>query len=174
MVKIHEDLVLSSEAVVRNAAPLLDEIREELDDHRLAINEGTQELVSTNECINALSTKLDRLAERVDELTLFVKGAKAEKKFDVRPLNGKEKDVFSALYELTETQPYASYDDIARKCTLPKGLVMTFVASMIQKGVPVLKKYHGSKAFLRLDAAFKQMQTKKNVVGVDTKLTRWF
>jgi len=148
-------------------------MREELDDHRLAINENTGELDATSECLNEVNKKLDKLTERVDELTLLVKGVHEEKTFDLQPLSNKEKEVFHALYALTETQPFASYDQIARKALMTKELVSCYVTSMIQKGVPVLKKHDGNRVFLRLEAAFRQCQAKKNLVGLNSPLTCW-
>ena len=170
-----QELLLSSDACVfrQQLSTVLECMREELDDHRLAINENTDELVSTNEFLNELSRKLDKLTERVDELTLLVKGKNEEKKFDIQPLTEKEKEVFQALYGLTESQPYASYEQLARKTLLTKSIVMDYVTSMIQKGVPVLKKLDGNTVFLKLDPEFRQLQAKQNIVGINSLLTAW-
>lgn len=146
-------------------------MRDELDDHRLAINENTDELSATNEFLNELNRKLDRMSERLDELTLLVKGSKDEKKLVLQPLTSKEKQVFLALYLLTESQPYASYEQLARKLLDDKSAVMNAVTSMIQKGVPVLKKYDGNSVFLKLDAQFRQLQAKQNIVKLDSLLS---
>ena len=47
------------------------------------------------------------------------------------------------------------------------------VTGMIQKGVPVLKRYDGSVVFLKLDPAFRELQAKKNVIGLNALLTGW-
>ncbi|MBW3016191.1 hypothetical protein KY309_01100, partial [Candidatus Woesearchaeota archaeon] len=166
-------VLLSSDAVVfrQECTAILESMREELDDHRLAINENTDELAATNEFMNDMSRKLDKLAERVDELALLVKGVKDDKKFDFQPLTGKEKQVFQALYVLTESQPYASYEQVARKVLLEKSAVINAVTSMIQKGVPVLKRYDGNTAFLKLDAGFRILQARKNIVKIDSLLS---
>jgi len=170
-----QEVLLSSDAVVfrQQLSTVLACMREELDDHRLAVNENTDELAATNEFMNELSRRVDKLAERIDELTLLIKGPQSEKKFDIQPLNCKEKEVFHALYVLTESQPYASYEQVARKTLLTKGIVMDLVTSMIQKGVPVLKKLDGTTVFLKLDFDFRQLQAKKNVVGLNSLLSAW-
>lgn len=167
-----QKVVLSSDAV-EHAALVLQCMREELDDHRLAINENTSELESTSEVINDLGRKLDKLYERVDELTLLVKGQKAQKTFDVQPLTSREKEVFHALYVLTQEQPYASYEQLARKTKLSKDLVATYVTGLVQKGVPVLKRHVGLRVFVGMDPAFKELQAKKNIVGLNAPLTCW-
>ena len=176
MVEIRDkQLLLSSDADVfrQQLSVVLSCMREELDDHRLAINENTDELVATNEFMNEVSRRLDKLAERLDEITLLIKGKKDEKKFEIQPLTDKEKEIFHALYVLTESQPYASYEQISRKTLLTKNIVMDHVTRMLQKGVPVLKKLDGTTVFLKLDPEFKQLQAKQNIVGLNSRLTAW-
>ncbi|MBS3125772.1 hypothetical protein J4211_06020 [Candidatus Woesearchaeota archaeon] len=170
-----QELLLSSDAAVfrQQISIVLDHMREELDDHRLAINENTTELSATNEFLNELNRRLDRITERIDDLTLCVKGVQSDSKFELQSLSGKEKEVFHALYILTETQPYVSYEQLARKTLLTKELVMNHVTGMIQKGVPVLKRYDGSVVFLKLDPMFRELQAKKNVIGLNALLTGW-
>jgi len=170
-----QEVLLSSDAVVfrQECSAVLECMREELDDHRLAINENTDELAATSEFLNGLNRKLDRIAERVDELTLLVKGVKEESKFELQPLSGKEKEVFHALYVMTESQPYASYEQLARKMMLEKSFVIAQITGMIQKGIPVLKKHDGNAVFLKLDAQFRERQAKENIVGLNSVLTSW-
>lgn len=170
-----QELLLSSDADVfrQELSVVLSCMREELDDHRLAVNENTDELAATNGFLNELSRKLDKLVERVDELTLHVRGRKEEKKFQIEPLTNKEKEVFQALYVLTESQPYASYEHVARKTMLAKGVVMDLVTCMIQKGVPIVKKLDGTTVFLKLDQEFRQLQAKNNVIGLNSLLSAW-
>lgn len=148
-------------------------MREELDDHREAINENTTELASAYEFMDELGRRLDKLQERLDELVLHVKGRPVEPVFSLSPLSSREKEVFRALYELTEERALISYDDLARRCALTKQLIANHIAAMLQKGVPVLKKKDGSKVFIRLDPAFRELQAKKNVIGLDAPLTCW-
>jgi DNA-binding MarR family transcriptional regulator len=170
-----QEVLLSGDAVVfrQQLSDVLSCMREELDDHRLAINENTGEIGTSNEFLGGLARKLDKLTERVDELTLLIKGSKEEKKFDFQPLTEKEKEVFQALYALTETQPFASYDQLARKTLQSKSMVAGHVTSMVHKGVPLLKKYQGKVVFLKLSSEFREAQAKKNIVGISARLTCW-
>ncbi|MCI0557901.1 MAG: hypothetical protein MN733_05355 [Nitrososphaera sp.] len=176
MVEIHDkqEVLLSSDAPVRQQiSTVLECMREELDDHRLAINENTDELTAANEFVSELSKRLDKLTERVDELTLLLKGQKEEKQFSVQPLTNREKEIFHALYVLTESQPYASYEQIARKTCTTKGIVMDTLTSIALKGVPILKKLDGTTVFLKLDQDFRQVQAKQNIIGLNSLLTSW-
>ena len=151
---------------------VLECMRDELDDHRLAINDSTDEMSATNECVTELSRKLDRVADRVEELFLKL-GLSEEKSFKVQPLTEREKSVFQALYAMTEAQPCASYDQLARKCGLSRSIVMDHIASVVHKGVPVLKKLHQGKVYLRIDEEFRRIQAKENVLGLNALLTAW-
>jgi len=171
-----QQLLLSSDASVfrQQLSTVLDCMREELDNHRLDINEGTAEMSSMFEFLNELNRKIDRIAERVDSLTLAVHGEQPTGAFIVQKLIDREKDVFRSLYVLTETQPYASYDQLARKCLLSREQVISAVASLIQKGIPVLKKMDSNQVFLKLDPAFRVAQAKENLVGLQSPLTCYF
>jgi len=174
-ISANQELELSSDAVVMRQQELVSVLacmREELDDHRLAINENTQETSSAYEFLNEISRRMDKMSERLDELTLLIKG-QPSKAFDIKPLSSREKDVFHAIYVLTETQPFASYEQIARKAVLAKEQVVGVITTMMHKGVPLQKKLDGSVAFVKLDPAFRELQAKKNVIGLNSLLTSW-
>lgn len=156
-----------------NVLAVLDLVREELDDHREAINEGANETQATFQFVQLLNDKIERLAERVDELTLLVKGKRERPEFNITPLNGREKELFLVLYTITEAKTYATYREIARKLAWSESLVGSYVTNLIEKGVPVLKKYADGTVYLRLEEDFRREQARNNIVGVDSRLTRW-
>ena len=174
-IRSKQELLLSSDAsdFRQQISTVLSCMREELDDHRLAVNENTEELTATNEFLNELARRLDKLTERVDDIFMFVKGKSEAKTFSIQPLSGKEKEVFQSLYVLTESQPYASYEQVSRRSGVPKAAVIDLFTSMVSKGVPVLKKLDGNTMFLKLDSEFRELQAKKNVVGLNSLLTAW-
>lgn len=157
----------------QQASVVLQSMREELDDHRTAINENTTEMASAYEFMNELSLKLDKLTERLDELALHVMGRREEPVFEIQPLSSREKEVFRALYGLTEVAAFTTYDAIARSCSLTRQIVSAQIAAMIQKGVPVLKRSDSNRVFVRLDPCFRELQAKKNIIGLDAPLTCW-
>ncbi len=151
-------------------------IQDQLDDHRSALNENTSEIESNFELLNQLNSRLDKLQERLDELTMLVrhgKPAEVMPEFKVQPLTGPEKEAFFALYTLTETTPFVTYHQLARKLTTSVEIVSRSITALISKGVPVEKKYSSGNAFLGLDKQFRQAQAKQNIVKLDTKLTYW-
>jgi DNA repair exonuclease SbcCD ATPase subunit len=154
----------------------LSQVREELDDHREALNEGTNELESTYELINQMNSRLDKFQERLDELTLLLKHTpplRSASEFKIQQLTGQEKEVFFALYALTETTPLVTYHQLARRLTTSVDAVSRLMTTLISKGVPVEKKYANGNAFLGLDKDFRQLQAKENIVKLDTKLSYW-
>ncbi len=154
-------------------AVVLSQFREELDDHREAINENTTELQSNYDLVEALYKKVDKLSEKLDELTLLVKGNKEQKKFVFSPLSEKEKVVFSALYNSTQSGNSISYRQLSRITGFPEQLVASYISSMIEKRIPLLKQYSSGTVYLRIEEDFRHEQTKKNVVGINSTLNCW-
>lgn len=154
----------------------IEQIRDELDDHRAALNENTNEIESNYELLNQLNARMDKLQERLDELTMLVKhgsAAPSVNEYKLEPLTGQEKEAFFALYTLTETTPAVTYHQLARKLTTTVEAVSRMITTIIGKGVPVEKKYSNGNAFLGLDKQFRERQAKENLVRLDTKLTYW-
>ena len=152
----------------------LDNIRAELDDHLISINENTDEINQNFAYMEALNHKIDILAQRLDELSLLLKNPKRDiKTFKLAPLTKKEKAVFSALYKLLIDGKDITYRAISRELCMPESLVSAYVTNLMEKGVPVLKRRCGKTILLSLERSFQEEQAKKNIVGVNTLLTHW-
>lgn len=150
----------------------VEELREELDDYREAINENTTEIQSNYGLIFELGRKLDRVVERLDALEWVLKGRSYRRQERI-VLSGKEKVVFRALYELGVSVPFVSYRDVAKRVGLSPSAVASIITGLIEKGVPLVKRYEGSAVFVKLDEVFRQDQAKSNVVGLDAPLSCW-
>ncbi len=154
-----------------------EQVKEQFEDHLEAINENTNEIQSNFEYLCELDRKIDKLSEKIEELNMLIRqqrGENTEKKtFTLKPLTKKEKEVFYAIYVLTEQRRYTTYKDIARRVCYSENLVASYVTSLIEKGVPLLKKYSKKTAYLTLDSEFRELQAKENIVGVNTLLTHW-
>ncbi|MDO8480606.1 MAG: hypothetical protein Q7S65_02185 [Nanoarchaeota archaeon] len=153
---------------------LFDELREEMNDHLDTINENTNEISSNYESMCELDYKIGKLSERLDQLQLFLEqniGFKSEKKpkFTPQPLTNNEQDVFLVLYTLEDKKGAVSYADIAKRTGLSEDLVGQYITRMIEKNVPVIKRYVNNQPLLRLDPQFKRMQAKENVLGLNQR-----
>lgn len=159
----------SGKSKISDLNETFESIREELDEHRESINDTTNEIQANYEYSCRIEARLDKLTERLDQLQMFMQkyGFKVvqEAKFDCKPLTNKEQEVFLLLYTLEEKGP-VTYDDISRRSGLTTELVSEYVTNMIEKGVPVLKRYIHNKVYLKLDPDFKKVQAKENILKI--------
>jgi len=147
----------------------LAKIREEFEEHLQAINENTNEISANYEYICEIESKLDKLSERVDHLQMYLEsnsGISFVRKtdFDVKRLNRREQEVFLVIYTLEEEKGSLTYGDIAQKLSISEHLAGTYVTALIEKGIPIIKRYVNSKPYLKLDPDFKTLQTKENIL----------
>lgn len=153
---------------------IIKQVREELDEHLCAINENTNEIQANYEYLAKLEAKIEKLSERIERIQLFLEEKlglqRSEvKEFTIEPLTNKEKEVFLTLYTLEETKGLVTYTDIARKTGLPEEFVCSYITRMIEKGVPIVKRYVRDKPYLKLDSRFKELQAKKNILKIEQR-----
>ena len=144
-------------------------IKQEFEEHLQAINENTNEISANYEYICEIENKIDKLSERVDEIQMFIEsnsnvGFSRVGNFDVKRLNRREQDVFLVIYTLEEERGSLTYEDIAERLNISEELAGLYVTSLIEKGVPIMKRYINSRPHLRLDPIFKTLQTKENIL----------
>ena len=144
-------------------------IRHEFDEHLQAINENTNEISANYEYICELENKLDRLSARVEQIQMCIEPdsvsfAPAKSNFDVKRLNRREQEVFLVIYTLEDELGGLTYEHIAKKLNMSQQLAGSYVTSIIEKGVPIIKRYINSKPYLRLDPEFKTLQAKENIL----------
>ena len=164
-----------SQSILVGTKGVLGQLKDELEDHLVAINENTSEIQSNFEYLCEIDRKIEKLAERIDQLSLVLSDGKdkSEKKFDIQKLTKKEKEIFMVVYRLTEENGEASYREIAKKLCVSASLVSAYVTSLIEKGIPIAKRYVGKTAKLTLDKSFRDQQAKKNIVGLNSLLSYW-
>ena len=153
----------------------LESVKEQFEDHLDAINENTNEIQSNFEYLCMLDRKIDKMSERMEELTMLLRKQQGieDKKFKFLPLTKKEKDVFFALYVLSQEKEFVCYKDLSRRMCESESLISSYITNLVEKGIPIMKKYAGKIVLLSIDPEFRKQQTKKNIVGLNTKLTHW-
>ena len=144
-------------------------IRHEFEEHLQAINENTNEIAANYEYTCELEGKLDKISERVEQIQMYLEANSnisftKRNNFDVKRLNRVEQQVFLVIYTLEEEKGSLTYEDIAGKLNMSGQLAGNYVTSLIEKGVPILKRYINSKPYLRLDPEFKTLQAKENIL----------
>ena len=149
-----------------------DAVKEELDGHLDSINENTNEIQANYEYMCELDSKIDKLSERIDEITMVLRRIAGnallpkEPEYQIKPLTRAEKEVFTELYTLEQEERAITYQIVARRLALTIDMVQNHVSNLIEKGVPICKKYSESEVYIYLDEQFKAIQTRKNLVGV--------
>ncbi len=141
-------------------------IKEEFEDHLDAINENTKEVQENFDFLNKIDEKIEKLSSRIDSVELMLRKILEEQEFKQIKLSQEEETVFKTLYTFGE-QSSLSTNDIARKANLPELSVMLALKSVINKGIPILEEIIDGHSFYTLDIKFKQLQAKRNVLGIN-------
>lgn len=144
-----------------------DDLRQELDDHRDSINENTNEIQANYQYLNELNAKIEKLQEKLHSIQLFVTSGKAPREQEefghIEPLTAQEKKVFLILYT---QEKGLLYSELAARLSMPQDLLLQYITSIIEKGVPLIKEYLRGSPRIRLSEAFKEQQAKHNLIGL--------
>jgi hypothetical protein len=147
-------------------------IKEELNDYRESINQNTNEIQGNYEYTCRLESKIDKLSERVDELSMFLQqltGIEKEyEKFTVSSLTTKEQEIFLVVY-MSENE--ITYKELARKTGLTENLVICYVTNLVTKGVMITKRHCENDVFLGIDREFKEVQAKHNILKINETIS---
>lgn len=150
----------------------LNSVKTELDGHLEAINQNTSEIQTSYECVNEVNDKLEKLTERIEAIEIFLQKysnfTAIEKSFEVKPLTKTEQQVFLIIYALEDEKGLVSCADIIKKTDLPGYVVSEYISRLIEKGIPLMKKYINSAPYIKLNPEFKRLQAKENILCIDT------
>lgn len=153
----------------------VDSMKAELSEHLDSINDNTNEIQANYEYLCRLDAKIDKLNEKIEQvMLLFSQAAPKSEQFEVDTnLTQKEKMVFLVLYTAAEQRPL-SYAEIAQILKEEESLVAEYITNLIEKGIPVTKKYICGKAYLSLDREFRDLQAKRNILNISQTTVRQF
>ncbi len=151
-------------------------IKEEFDEHRESINDNTNETQANYEYLSKIDEKLNKLTERLDQVESWVSrltgvSIKEEEEEIKITLSDKEKRVFLILY--TSSQP-VTYEQIGRSINENDFLVRGYLTNMLEKGIPIHKRYIDRQVYLSLDKGFKEKQAKQNILGINQTTVKEF
>ncbi len=145
----------------------VDDLKEQIEDHLHAINESTNEIQSNYEYSLEMESKLNKLAERVDEISMLNGLNQNQKTRELPKLTIVEKEVFLALYSLCEEKEHTTYKEISKAVNLSETLIMNYITILVEKGIPIIKSYSNDTTKLKLSSYFKTLQTKKDIVKIN-------
>lgn len=138
-------------------------IREEIDEHLDAINQITRETACVYDVISELDFKVEKLAERLDRLEMFLRPETFKPTF--LSLTHREQEAFAVIYSSEESLTAL---EIGRRLGFSEDMVKTHVTNLIAKGVPILQRLGGESFYLERN--FKALQARENVLHIDEKL----
>lgn len=170
LISLFRGSALSLKELNNRVKVAFDRVKEEMEDHLLAINENTNEISSQYEYICELENKIENLIERVEQLQLNVYGNVQPSKnaFIATPnLTKDEQEVFTALYTLEEEKGSVTFKDISEASGLNEGNVEAHIISLIAKNIPIKKKYLNDNVYLNIDDDFKLLQAKENILRIE-------
>ena len=172
-----EDTVLERDSTIENIKKTItiaiSEIHEEMEEHLETINENTSEIQSNYEHSTELDNKITKLNEKIDEIYNILgkltgkKLTKIAKYEDIDPLTTMEKNVFLNIY--TEDQPI-TYAELAKKINMSISLTRQYLTNLLEKGIPIQKRYIKTRPYIYLDKKFKNLQAKKNILKIEQKI----
>ena len=152
-------------------------VREEFDDHRESINDNTSEIEANYELLGRLDAKVERLEAQLEQLQLSLSqilGSTSQPQpIGSIELDEREKDVFLVLYTAADEKPL-TYRDIASAMKESEFLVRGYITNMIEKGVPIAKRYVNDVAYISLDSSFKDRQARENIVKLSQRTVSEF
>jgi hypothetical protein len=152
-----------------------DKIKEEFSDHLEAINQNTNEIQANFEFLQQIEKKLDKVNEKIEMLMMTLdcsneklQESQADALRKIR-LTLREQEIFIILYTASD---FMSYVQIAKQVGLTESLVSNYVTNLLEKKIPIQKRYAGNNALIRLEPWFKQIQAKENVIELNPKIAK--
>jgi len=162
----------SNSAVEKKIAASFQKVKKEMDMHLGTINDNSIEIEANYEYLCRFEEKIDKLNEKIEQLQLLIATAsKLKSSIEIEPLSLREQEVFLALYL---SDGFVRYAEIAKRLGLTETLVRNYVTGLIQKGVPIIKKYQDKETFLLIEPDFKNLQTRENVLKINEEMLRQF
>lgn len=143
------------------------QIKEELTEHLDSINQNTSEFDLVHQRLNQLENMIEKVAERID--TLSVKNTETDAKIK---LSLREQEYFLSLY--TSTEVYSA-SEFARYLSLTEELVHALTHKLISKGIPVLTEHDEiGRVCYRLDETFRKQHALQGIVQVHPEVVEQF
>jgi hypothetical protein len=142
-------------------------IKEEFEDHLNTINENTQEIESQYESISELNRKIEKLNERMDQMSGMIKELFQEK--NSISLSPDEQRIFLSLYM---NEGFIGFDDLIESAHFNADHARNLIASMLDKGVRLVREINDGKLYFKLNPHFKARQLRENVVKINPDVIR--
>jgi len=159
-------IYISKDKLIRDA---FDKIKKEMTDHLQTINENTKEINSSHDFVLHLENMINKLNERLDEVEHKINELSGKKVMTVEDFKGivlkpKEQEIFSILYQ--RTGDLIDYREISKTLGITEQSVQKHISRIVNKGIPIIKKYFDNNVYLVLDSDFRNLQAKYNIIKI--------
>jgi glutamate-1-semialdehyde aminotransferase len=145
-------------------------IKDELSEHLDTINQNTQELTSAYQYIAELEGKVEKLSERLDEVTVATNKSAVIEQMEFK-LSVREQEVFACLYAHPQG---VTANQAARLLGLTGELVTSTLFYLLEKGVAIHKQQTESGISYQLDRNFRDLQSRKQLIEVHPSIIEQF
>ena len=143
-------------------------VRSELTEHLDTINQNTNEMQVLYGYLSELEHKMDKLSERIDEISITKPSLKEE--FNVE-LSVREEEIFLALYTASKAK---TAKEIANLLSLTEEIVNSYKYKLLAKGIPIKEDIIEGVSYISLDRTFKDLQARKNLINVNEHVLEQF
>ena len=144
-------------------------IKEELDDHLESINQNTLEIQSNFEYVSRLSSRIDKLSQKIESIEMMLKQNIALPKEEVSTvlITREEEEVLALLLDSSAKNSLVDYQQIANKLNISNLYSASLVSSLISKGIRIEKKHNAGMVLLELDRDFFENNMKYSILTLD-------
>jgi DNA repair exonuclease SbcCD ATPase subunit len=139
-------------------------IKEEFEDHLESINQNTIEIQSSFEYLSRIANRLEKIEQRLARLETDVP---REEPQETVILTRDEEEVYALLLESARQRQLLDYEQIARKINVSKTFCAHLVVNLVDKGVPIIKKFSNGEVLLEIEQSFLERVPLINVVTID-------
>jgi len=146
------------------------DVREELEEHLLAINENTQEIQAVGDHTSELETRLEKLEGKVNEIQLLLQQLVSQTKVSIA-LTRAEQRVFLVLFT---DESFTDVKSLALKAGVKEEKVGELLNSLSDKGVLVEREHIQDLQVFKMSSSFRDRQARENMVAIDQDIKQQF
>ena len=140
-------------------------IKEEFEDHLESINQNTIEIQSSFDYLSRLAGSVEKIEQRLARLENRTE--RTEKPAETVVLTRDEEEVYALLLDSSKQHRLLTYEHIARSIESSKTFSAHLIANLVDKGVPIVKKFSNGDVFLEIESTFIEHESTIKVVTID-------
>jgi DNA repair exonuclease SbcCD ATPase subunit len=140
-------------------------IKEEFEDHLESINQNTIEIQSAFEYLSRIASSVEKIEQRLARLEN--RSSERDTTVETVLLTRDEEEVYALLLDSTRQRQLLTYEHIARRIDVTKTFCAHLIANLVDKGVPIIKRFSNGDVFLEIDPRFADGEPMINIATID-------